>query len=71
MYSSAFTVTCAPSHKFLKIREKMDIFIEMRRVFLQADEGCLFNGKRCKNQDCKINLAQRYGSRGQGPGIRK
>ena len=63
VHSSAFTVTCAPSHNLLRIRVKMDIFIEMLRNFIQAGECFLCNGKWFKKQDFKINLAQRYGSR--------
>jgi hypothetical protein len=50
VYSSAFTVTCAPSHNLLKIHENMDVFIEMFRIFLQADE-CVYvmeNGSKIK-----------------------
>jgi hypothetical protein len=45
----------------------MDIFIEMRRIFLQGDECFFCNGKWFKNQDCKINLAQRNGIPGEIP----
>ncbi len=61
VHGSAFTVTCVLSHNLLRIHVKMDISIEMRRNFLQADECFLCNGKWLKDQDCKINLAQRYG----------
>jgi len=45
----------------------MDIFIEMRRIFLQGDECFFCNGKWFKNRDCKINLAQRNGIPGEIP----
>jgi hypothetical protein len=50
VYSSAFTITCAPSHNFLTIHVKMDVFIEMHRNFLQADEGVyvMENGSKIK-----------------------
>ena len=48
----------------------MGLFIGMVRIFLHADEGHLCNGKWLKNQDFKIDLAQRYGTRGQGSGTR-
>jgi len=67
VYSSAFTVTCVPSHNLLRIHVKMDIFIEMRRIFLQGDECFFCNGKWFKNRDCKINLAQRNGIPGEIP----
>ena len=50
VYSSAFTVTCAHSNNLLKIHVKMDIFIELLRNFLQADE-CVYvmgNGSKIK-----------------------
>jgi hypothetical protein len=34
VYSSAFTVTCAPSHNLLKTHVKMDVFIELLRNLL-------------------------------------
>ena len=50
VYSSAFKVTCAPSHNLLKIHVKMDVLIDMLRIFLQADE-CVYvmeNGSKIK-----------------------
>ena len=50
VYSSAFTVTCAPSHNLLRIPAKFDISIEMLRNFLEADE-CFYvmeNGSKIK-----------------------
>ena len=50
VYGSAFTVTFASSHNFLKIHENMDVFIEMFRNFFQADE-CVYvmeNGSKIK-----------------------
>ncbi len=54
VYSSAFTVTCAPSHNFLKIREKMDVFIEMFRIFLQGDECVYVMENGSKNKILKL-----------------
>jgi hypothetical protein len=50
VYSSAFTVTYDPSHNLLKVHEKMDVFIEIFRIFLQGDE-CVYvmeNGSKIK-----------------------
>ena len=41
VHSSSLTVTCVPSHNLLRIHVKMDIYIELRRNLLQADE-CLY-----------------------------
>jgi len=72
VYSSALSVTCDSSHNFLKIQVKFEFSLRCSVIFYKRMRGRLCNGKWLKNQDFKINLAQRYGAgiRVQGPGVR-
>jgi len=52
----------------MKIQVKLEFSLRCSGIFYKRMRGRLCNGKWLKNQDFKINLAQRNGSRDLGQG---
>ena len=76
LYSSAFTVTCAPSHNFLKIHEKMYFSLRCPVIFFKGMSAffVMGNGSKIKIDSSvkskKLNVKSYGTERVAGYGLR-